>query len=1002
MRLVPLRAPVGALVAVLLSCAFASSAQAFAIPDGAVNVGPRVPTGTEPVGALPSRSAAGAHPVMDITIPFDDVGDPTADSVDSVSIHLAPGVVAYVDHVPACTTWDATTPTRTGCPDSVVGSTSTSVTAQAVPPIVPVASRLPLTLPGTIYRIPSPDPVTIPAAFGIEIPSALGGAPIKLVSPITVDPHDLGLTAKLSGLPNTAEIPMLGTIPIHVDRVTQTLFGYTSRGGSFFTNPTSCIPAPITVTATSHGGQTTSGSGTYTPTDCDRVPFDVSLATTAEPATADSTSAISFDVKPSANDVPLATSHVRTTTVIAPPGVLLNPALAARLDACTDAGFAQSDTAVAANCPASSEVGSIEFVSPILGPFPGKVYFGTQTPTDRLRLFLDVPLFGAHIKVSATVNPDYTTGQVTTVFSELPQIAFTDFRLTFNGGPQSALVTPTTCGENVSTAIVGPWSGGPVARPQGSFTTTDCSRAFSPSMTTAVSTPQAGASPAFTLTYDRPDRTVPVGRVAFNLPPGLLGSLALRGLTKCPLSVAATGGCPGSSRVGSVQAVVGSGGEPPTLPGSAYLTEPRQAGDIAGLLVVVPAKLGPVDAGTVIVGERLVLGNDGHLDVISDPIPALQLGIPLAIRRLTVTIDRDGFMRNPTSCGTKQANGTFTPLDGGPDAGASSTLDINGCDRLPFAPSIATTIGGRGATKLKTHPALTVRIAQSSGQAAMRSAVVTLPRSLSTNLETLRHICDPALVSSFRCPTASYVANATAVSPLIERPLTGQVHLVRVGTGLPKLVVQLRGEASIDLDGPITINRTNQIVTTFASIPDVTLSSFTLAFRGPHGVLTTIGDLCTQSTVVAAFSGQNGKSTSAKPRLSLQGCTRPTASGSLKMRGGRGTLKASVKVPKGGKPLASVKLTLSKGLSASGAKLTAKAAGKRVGKRAVKAKGRTITVKLPKRGARSLVLTARGVSAGSPRVARRLALRRGKATLVVGARQTDNARTRRAVKLKLR
>ena len=74
----------------------------------------------------------------------------------------------------------------------------------------------------------------------------------------------------------------------------------------------------------------------------------------------------------------------------------------------------------------------------------------------------------------------------------------------------------------------------------------------------------------------------------------------------------------------------------------------------------MPARLGPVDAGVVIVGVRLQLRPDGGLHVVSDPIPPLQLGIPLAIRTLTVTIDRDGFMRNPTSCGEKTAPATST------------------------------------------------------------------------------------------------------------------------------------------------------------------------------------------------------------------------------------------------------------------------------------------------------------------------------------------------------
>jgi hypothetical protein len=993
MRQSPVRALIAALVVMSLPLALTASAQAFSITSVTAT-----PTAPSRGGALPPSgpTAAGAHPDMAIRIDFES-GRPTDDSVDSLEIGLAPGIVANVNNADVCRTWDAASPTATRCDSSIVGETSTTAAAPALGN---------LTLPGTIYRIPSPDPARYPTAFGIEIPSSfalLGFPPIKLVSPISVNPHNLGLTASLGGLPNSADSP-LGPLQIHIESITQVLYGYTPSGRSFFTNPTACIPAPVTVTARSHGGVAGNGTGTYTPTDCAGVPFDATLTTTADPATPDSTSAISFDVQPGRGTAERDNSHVRSTTVIAPPGVLLNASLAAGLDACTDAGFQQGDTSVAANCPASSEVGSIEFVSPILGSFPGKVYFGTQTPTDRLRLFLDVPLFGAHIKVSATVNPDFRTGQVTTVFSDLPQIAFTDFRLTFNGGPRSALVTPTTCGENVSQAIVGPWSGGPVVRPTGSFRTDgNCTPAFTPSMGTGVSNPQGGANTAFTLTFDRPDRTTPVGSVAFDLPPGLIGSLALPGLTKCSLANAAAGTCEASSRIGSVQAIVGSGGEPPTLQGSIFLTAPKVAGDPAGLSIYVPARLGPVDAGTVIVGQRLVLGNDGGLDVISDPIPALQLGIPLAIRRLIVNVDRDGFMRNPTSCGTKPATGAFQPLGGGATVNAASSIAISGCDRLPFSPSIRGVIGGRGLTTRLKQPQFTTTITQRAGEAAMRSAVVTLPKAVSTNLPTLRAACEPATYLARRCSARTVVATATAVSPLISRPLTGNTYLVRVPTGgLPKLMVELRGEVNLDLEGIVTI-RNSLVVTTFGAIPDLPLSSFQLKFRGgPEGVLTTVGDLCAGPRLVSTFTGQNGKTAAQSPRLIPEGCTRPSSTASLRYRRGAGTLSLKTTIPRGAKPVATIAVGLPRGLSLARARIAAKAGKKRVGARAVRTRGRTVSVRLPRGGAKTVTLKIGRVSATRARLARALRSRRARVSVRVTTRQTNRAKGSQSVRVTLR
>ena len=141
-----------------------------------------------------------------------------------------------------------------------------------------------------------------------------------------------------------------------------------------------------------------------------------------------------------------------------------------------------------------------------------------------------MPLFGAHIKVSAHVRPSTTTGQITTIFDELPQIAFTDFTLTFHGGPRSALVSPTECGTHTATAVTTPWSGTPAQSSSGSFSVSwdgrgaPCQRIFQPSMATGVSEHQAGASPDFTLVANRPDRNVPVGRMTYR--PAAPGSSA--------------------------------------------------------------------------------------------------------------------------------------------------------------------------------------------------------------------------------------------------------------------------------------------------------------------------------------------------------------------------------------------------------------------------------------------------------------------------------------------
>lgn len=876
MRFAPARFLVALAIALALPLLAAAPAGALSIVD--VTATPRTPGGPLPASGV---NAAGAHPDLFTRITFNSSGTYTADTARDLQVHFAPGVVAYVNHVERCTAaqFAAGSDAASTCPaGSAVGTAVTGLTTDNAL----VNTLLGGSVTGTIYNIDPP--AGSPAAFGIDIAPPAANPHIKVVAPISVDPHDLGLTASLT-LPNTAQLAPLGlplvTVNVHADWVEQTLFGYVG-GRSFFTNPTACIPAAVSVSASSYSGGSGSGSGSYTPTDCAGVPFSTTLGITVDPPISDWTSTVTTDVKPGSSDIPRVNSHVKSTTVTLPQSLLLNPALAARLDACTDAQFALADTSVQARCPSSSAVGDIDFVSPILGDFPGKAYFGTSAPGDRLRLFLDVPLYGAHIKVSAHVHPSTTTGQITTVFDLLPQIAFTDFQLTFHGGPRSALVSPTQCGTHVASAITTPWSGNAAQSSSGSFSVSwdgrgaPCQRIFQPSMTTSVSKAQAGASPDFTLVANRPDRNVPVGRMTYDLPPGLVGNLALRGLVQCALRAAAAGTCPASSRLGPVTSVDGSGTEPPTLSGSVYLTRPKQPGDPAGLSVKVPARLGPVDAGVVIVGVRLQLRPDGGLHVVSDPIPALQEGIPLAIRKLTVRIVRDGFMRNPTSCGEKTAFGHFDSL-GSEHADIGSKLSFAGCDKLDFDPKIRAFIGAKHRTKVGSHPPFTTVIASNGDDATIRSAHVRLPKGVASNTRSLNAACATDAFAAGRCPEQSHIANAVALSPLLRDPVTGRVYLVKRPPGqmgLPRLVVQFRDPVALDLEGIVNIGKGGGIGTTFPVVPDLPITRFTLRFHGgAYGALALTKNICRRALrLPATFEGQNGRTVKARPRIAVRGC----------------------------------------------------------------------------------------------------------------------------------
>jgi hypothetical protein len=98
------------------------------------------------------------------------------------------------------------------------------------------------------------------------------------------------------------------------------------------------------------------------------------------------------------------------------------------------------------------------------------------------------------------------------------------------------------------------------------------------------------------------------------------------------------------------------------------------------------------------------------------------------------------------------------------------------------------------------------------------------------------------------CPKGSIVGRATATSPLLKKPLAGNVYFVKnvridPKTGnairtLPMIIVALRGEIAINLRGVSSTTNSGKLVNTFASVPDAPVSSFNLNINGGNtGIL---------------------------------------------------------------------------------------------------------------------------------------------------------------------
>lgn len=871
MKAVPARLLVASIAAVALLIGASPASAVFSISS---------------VTATPSTTQAGGHPDLAVTTNFSgdntQIGgpglNPVADSPSIYEVHLGPGLFGNPLSAPTCSLADFQ---ADACPNS-------TIVGRASQGIFILAAARDATLPGIIYNLETetPDQASLLGVKTIGQDPRTGNPTTASLVPfaVTISPADLGLDS-INLEPLTAVSPLVGPI-----RITSLGLVLSARAlnGFYMSNPTACVPAPISVRAISNAGDTATGSTSFTPTDCGTLPFDVGLDLGLSSTQTDTPVETAVSLTMPASDDPRRQSAVLESTVVLPAGMTVNPSLAVGLEACTDAQFGLADRTTAAACPAASQIGTVRFVSPLFEQtFEGPVYYGTRTPTAFNRLFVDVPIPGVHLKLVGRVNLNDSTGQVTTIFGDLPQLPFSDFNLTFQGGPRSVLVTPQSCGAQTATADLVPYARltdatPPNATPSASFTTSfdgagaSCAALFRPWFSGALTNTQAGASTSYALTLGRPDRDRRIDDVTFKLPAGLLGDLTLDGLVQCSLADAANAACGDASRVGTAQVEVGSGTAPASLPGTVYLTKPKVAGDPAGLSVLVPARIGPVDLGNVVVGVRLQLRSNGGLNATSDPLPQFLDGVPIGLRLASIAITREGFMQNPTSCGRKRYSGVFDAVGGG-SATSFAALQTTGCDALRFGPRIKPVLGAKGKNRVGSHPPFTTTITQRGSDSAIRRVNVRLPRALSTNVVALNAACTREEFDAGTCSKQAQVATATAVSPLIDGKVTGPAYLVkRDGPGLPFLVVQLKDPIAITFEGIVKVGKSNRLTTTFTAVPDVPVTKFTLKFRGgKFGILAVTENLCGRTLhLPSKFRGQNGDNVKQRPEIKVKGCVR--------------------------------------------------------------------------------------------------------------------------------
>ncbi len=361
------------------------------------------------------------------------------------------------------------------------------------------------------------------------------------------------------------------------------------------------------------------------------------------------------------------------------------------------------------------------------------------------------------------------------------------------------------------------------------------------------------------------------------LPPGLVG--AIPSVTLCTEAQANSNTCPATSQIGTASASSGSGPAPFAFNGgTVYMTGPYN-GAPYGLAIVIPAVAGPFNLGPAIARAAINVNETTARVTTTAYIPTIVGGIPTRIRNLSVSINKQGFLYNPTNCGPLATESTltgYTPgVSGSVTQNISSPFQVGNCSALKFKPAFKASTNGK--TSKANGASLTTTLTPVAGQANIKSVKVQLPKALPSRLTTLQKACTEAVFAAnpLSCPSGSFVGGATVITPTLPGKMTGPAILVsHGGEAFPDLdlVVQSNGVRVVlvgntDIKGGIT-------TTTFASTPDVPVTSVTVNLPiGSHSALAANANLCANSLVMpTTITGQNGVVVKQNTKISVGNC----------------------------------------------------------------------------------------------------------------------------------
>jgi hypothetical protein len=787
------------------------------------------------------ESRAGAHPDrLQVNLAFEGEEAP-----EELNLELPPGFSGNPSAVPECP--------RQAHEEGEECPPETQVGSFKLGPLGGAGQTLP------IYSL-EPEPGEI-AAFA----SSEG---VALHSSLELRPGDFGATMSISDLPEftlgEAHFELWGVPADHQE-------GTPAERRPFLTAPSTCGPLEFTLRARGRGVEApwlSASSETSPPqSGCENLAFEPHLRLGLTNPVADSPTGVDVLLEGSEEEDPggRGGAQIRDVTIELPAGLTVAPGGATGLTACSDAQL-DLDGPGEATCPASSRLGSIEVESPSFGALlSGSVYLGEERPGERLRLFVAVPGPGFVLKFAGAMQPDPATGRLEATLRDLPQATIGRLEIRLGGGPASPFATPLACGPAPAAATFVPYGGGAAVESAASVLVgaglpgLRCPGPlpFEPQLSLARSSSRAARPISLTATLRRGDGQLLPRRFAFTLPSGL--SAALGSMRPCSSAEVAAMACPGDSRIGGVVAEAGPGRATATLTGDLYLTGPYRGAPF-GILIDIPARLGPFDLGAVAFRAALSLDErSGRVTIVSDPLPEAVEGVQLRLREIELRLDRAGFLRNPTGCRTIGAAGSVEATSGA-SVPISAALDPTvGCRKLPFGPRFRLALEG-----VRGSPGVAVRIGvrMRRREAAMRAMRIALPHAIRLDLAGLGAICSRPDARRGLCPDAARIGTARAWTPLLAKPLVGAAYVVQPeGDGQPDIWLSLSQEGlHLGLSGHTEVDH-GRFVTELTGLPDMPLSRLAMRLgKAGGGPLSLPADTCRQGGLASTIflAGQNG------------------------------------------------------------------------------------------------------------------------------------------------